>query len=264
MNNKILRGESVGMKQKKDQQESQQGVVHGFSVIPSGELSCIWVLAGVLSYKLCERDYQCETCPLDIEMRHLYGTTSSLLTPRESVDLGAFCHYPSHVWVKPLSGDRVLVGIDQFLSALVAGIDGVLLPRIGQKVLLSGWLAKFVVEDEIVTLNAPIGGTVLNANFRVIARPEILTTSAYSDGWLVEMKTPDVKAELVFSIPHDQVRTWLIGQTQRLDHKIGLAIGAENGLDVLAQDGLLQLDRLKGSLGTKGYARLIRNFVEGH
>lgn len=252
------------MEQKKEEEKLSPEETHGFSVIPRGELSCVWVLAGVLSYKLCDREYQCEDCPLDIEMRHLYGTASSHLTPHESVDLKEFYHYPSHGWVRPLSGGRALVGIDQFLSVLVAGIDGVLLPRIGQKILHSGWLAKFVVEDEIVTLNAPIGGTVLNANFRVIVRPEILTTSAYSDGWLVEMKAPDVKAELVFSIPHDQVRTWLIGQTQRLDHKIGLAIGAENGLDVLAQDGLLRLDRLKSSLGTKGYARLIRNFVEGH
>jgi len=264
LNNKLRKNERGGMKQKEDQQELQREDMHGFSVIPSGELSCIWVLAGVLSYKLCERDYQCDTCPLDIEMRHLYSTTSSLLTPRESVDLGEFCHYPSHAWVKPLSGDRALVGIDQFLSALVSGIDGVLLPRIGQKVLHSSWLAKFVVEDELVTLNAPIGGTVLNVNYRVIARPEILTTSAYGDGWLVEMKAPDVKSELQFSIPHDQVRTWLTGQTQRLDRKIGLAIGTKNGLDVLAQDGLPRLDRLRDSLGTKGYARLIRTFVEGH
>jgi glycine cleavage system H protein len=222
------------------------------------------MLAGVLSYKLCEREYQCETCTLDIEMRHLYGTTSSLLKPKESVKLEEFYHYPSHVWVKYLSGDRALIGIDQFLSALVSGIDGVLLPRIGQKILHSGWIAKFVVEDEIVTLYAPIGGTVINSNFRVIARPEILTTSPYDEGWMVEMKSPDIKADLEFSIPHDQVHTWLTGQTQRLDRKIGLAIGARSGLDVLAQDGLPRLDRLRDSLSSKGYVRLIRTFVEGY
>jgi len=252
------------MEQKKEEEKLSPEETHGFSVIPRGELSCVWVLAGVLSYKLCDREYQCEDCPLDIEMRHLYGTASSHLTPNESVDLKEFYHYPSHGWVRPLSGGRALVGIDQFLSVLVAGIDGVLLPRIGQKILHSGWLAKFVVEDEIVTINAPIGGTVVNSNFRVIARPEILTTSPYAEGWLVEMKAPDVKAELEFSIPYDQVRTWLNGQIQRLDRKIGLAIGTKSGLNLLAQDGFPRFDRLKDSLSTKGYARLIRTFVEGY
>ena len=251
------------MEQKKEQEKLSPEETHGFSVIPRGELSCVWVLAGVLSYKLCDREYQCEACPLDIEMRHLYGTASSHLTPNESVDLKEFYHYPSHGWVRPLSGDRALMGVDQFLSVLISGADGVLLPRIGQKVSHAGWLAKFVIEDEVITLHAPVGGTVLNANFRVVARPEIITTSPYGDGWLVEMKAPDMKTEIEFSIPHDQVRNWLSGQTQRLDRKIGIAIGARSGLDVLAQDGLPRLDRLRDSLGNKGYARLIRAFVEG-
>jgi glycine cleavage system H lipoate-binding protein len=238
--------------------------MHGFSVIPNGELLCTWVLGGVLSYKLCERDYQCDSCPLDIAMRHLYATASCLPTPQKSVDLGEFCHYPSHVWVKPLSGDRALIGIDQFLSELVSGIDGVLLPRIGLKLSHSAWLAKFVVDEEIITLITPMGGTVLNTNFRVTARPEILITSPYIDGWLIEMRVPDIKSELEFSIPHDQIHDWLSGQRQRLDSKIGLDIGAQNGLDVLAQDGFLRFDRLKGSLGSKGYARLIRSFIEGY
>jgi glycine cleavage system H protein len=247
-----------------EKEELKKSGMPGFSVIPQGELPCIWMLAHVLSYKLCDRDYQCETCPLDIEMRHLYVTQSSLLTFKEPADLGEFYHYPSHAWVKPISGDRAFVGIDQFLSTLISGIDGVLLPRIGQKIPHSSWLAKFVIEDEVVKLNAPIGGTVLNANFRVIARPEILMTSPYGDGWLVEMKASDVRSELEFSIPPDQVRTWFAGQRQRLDHKVGLAIGTKSGLNMLAQDGLPRLDLLRDSLGTKGYAWLIKTFVEGN
>lgn len=249
---------------KEGNQETERRDVYAFSVIPKGELSCVWVLAGVLTYKLCEREYQCDTCPLDIEMRHLYVTTSIYLKPGETVNLKEFCHYPSHLWAKPLSGDRVLIGIDKFLSALIFGIDGVLLPRIGQKIYHSSWLIKFVVEDDTITLYAPMVGTVINTNFRVIARPEILTTSPYQDGWLVEMKAPALKDELQFSIPSDQVHTWLIGQIQKLDHKVGLAIGSKEGLNVLCQDGLPRLDRLRETLGSKGYSRLIRTFIEGY
>lgn len=46
------------------QQQSQQH----FSA--SGEpLKCIWMLAGVLTYRLCDRQYDCEHCPLDAALR---------------------------------------------------------------------------------------------------------------------------------------------------------------------------------------------------
>jgi hypothetical protein len=45
----------------------------GFLVIPKSEHPCLWMMAGVMAYKLCEREYQCESCPLDMEMRHAKG-----------------------------------------------------------------------------------------------------------------------------------------------------------------------------------------------
>ena len=31
--------------------------------------NCVWVTAGVLNYKLCDRDFDCEHCPLDAALR---------------------------------------------------------------------------------------------------------------------------------------------------------------------------------------------------
>jgi glycine cleavage system H lipoate-binding protein len=40
-------------------------------VIPEGELHCIWMEAGLIDYKLCDRNYVCEECAFDSEMRKL-------------------------------------------------------------------------------------------------------------------------------------------------------------------------------------------------
>lgn len=32
-------------------------------------LPCIWMSAGLLSYRLCDREYDCEHCPLDAALR---------------------------------------------------------------------------------------------------------------------------------------------------------------------------------------------------
>ncbi len=35
----------------------------------SSPLKCVWMLAGVVDYKLCDRDYECERCPFDRALR---------------------------------------------------------------------------------------------------------------------------------------------------------------------------------------------------
>ncbi|MBS4028682.1 MAG: hypothetical protein KGZ58_08590 [Ignavibacteriales bacterium] len=34
------------------------------NIVPASELKCVWMDAGIVAYKLCERKYRCENCPL--------------------------------------------------------------------------------------------------------------------------------------------------------------------------------------------------------
>ena len=34
-------------------------------LLPDDALPCIWMSAGLVAYKLCDRDYECEGCPFD-------------------------------------------------------------------------------------------------------------------------------------------------------------------------------------------------------
>ncbi len=56
----------------------------GFLVIPKGEHQCLWMMAGVVAYKLCEREYQCERCPLHMEMRH--AKAEAVIHPAGSIE----------------------------------------------------------------------------------------------------------------------------------------------------------------------------------
>ncbi|MBC8185799.1 glycine cleavage system protein H [candidate division KSB1 bacterium] len=40
-----------------------------FQIIPQSDKKCVWMEAGIVSYKICDRDFQCETCPLDIGLK---------------------------------------------------------------------------------------------------------------------------------------------------------------------------------------------------
>jgi hypothetical protein len=38
-------------------------------LLPAGSLPCVWMAAGLLAYKLCDRGFDCESCPLDCALR---------------------------------------------------------------------------------------------------------------------------------------------------------------------------------------------------
>ena len=39
--------------------------------LPPGVLPCVWMSAGLVSFKLCDREGECEGCPFDLAMRGL-------------------------------------------------------------------------------------------------------------------------------------------------------------------------------------------------
>lgn len=39
--------------------------IKSYPLIPEEERKCLWMTTGFISYKLCDRNYQCETCPFD-------------------------------------------------------------------------------------------------------------------------------------------------------------------------------------------------------
>jgi len=43
------------------------------SVMPPGLLPCVWMSAGLVAFKLCDREGECESCPFDQAMRSPQG-----------------------------------------------------------------------------------------------------------------------------------------------------------------------------------------------
>ena len=89
---------------------------------------CLWISAGLLTYKLCDRDFNCDCCPLDAAL----GGASSGSFRREAL-LVPSCRarlFPddrlyttSHAWVRSVGAareDRLFrVGLDAFAAAIV-------------------------------------------------------------------------------------------------------------------------------------------------
>lgn len=156
----------------------------------NGELPCIWVQAGVLSYRLCDRNYDCESCDLYRVLRGSGratdlrpGRASAAAVSRdpdgaieelisayvcrltEGCVLHLDCPYcQSHFWLRRTAGNRVFVGLDGHLLRLLYPIGDITLPHVGVSLKRSepcGWITHGRVT---VPLDSPISGSVEAVN----------------------------------------------------------------------------------------------------
>jgi len=72
----------------KKSQKSQKRRVVGFQVL---ENECIWMKAGVVNFRLCDNDFDCQNCPFDIGMRKAMG-----------LDVRAGTEHETPAWVEHL------------------------------------------------------------------------------------------------------------------------------------------------------------------
>ena len=95
-----------------------------------------------------------------------------------------------HEWVR-LDGDVATIGITQYAADQLGDIVYVELPDIGRS--FDQFSAFGVVESvkAVSDIYAPVGGDVAERNEAVAAKPELLNSDPYGDGWLLKVKVAD-------------------------------------------------------------------------
>jgi glycine cleavage system H lipoate-binding protein len=156
---------------------------------------CVWMAAGLVSYKLCDRDFDCSHCPLDVALRG--GATA---TAGDDFGLGHRRHgegFPddrryanSHLWVA--TGCRpgeptVRIGLDSFAAALLPyPVRAVRLG--GPRSLKRGEvICDIELREGTLSVRAPVSGEVECENPALAERPGLIVESPYRDGWLVDL-----------------------------------------------------------------------------
>jgi glycine cleavage system H protein len=145
--------------------------------------------AGVLAYRLCDREYDCDRCPLDAALRGI-----TLGTVAEDSDEAGFqfpCdrrYHAGHGWIRFDDDGSALFGVDAVAARLLAPTGSIVLPPEGTE-LRAGGAACWVREDgDLIPVKAPISGLVLAANAEVQQDPALLLRSPYDRGWLLRLR----------------------------------------------------------------------------
>lgn len=109
----------------------------------------------------------------------------------------------THEWVKP-DGETVIIGITDFaVNELCSGNEGDLvycdLPEAGRTVDAGETFGEIESVKAVADLNAPVSGTVLEANPAIEDHLEILSKDPWNAGWMIRLapKTKTLDGELL-------------------------------------------------------------------
>ena len=262
-------------------------------LIPEGEFKCIWMNAGVISYKLCKYQYECENCLFDIAMRtdelkpSIPSWTSRTRVPTQTEGgktlehrgagwrmvedlLAPFQHcvlhenlyyHFGHTWVNSDTLEGVKIGLDDFAMKVLPQTS-VVLTCAPQSRIVAGRPCCWVVKDNCaLSILAPLNGVILSVNSRVSEQPDLLYQDPYGEGWLITIKPDALQDDLKNLMFGETVFWWYQQDMAKLRHYF-MSIFEKNRAIVgeTLCDGGERHTNLYDAVGSKMYFEMIRPF----
>jgi len=178
-----------------------------YPLVPPNEQKCVWMTAGILSYQLCEREFDCDHCPLDSALRTFPQRTPSADAAGECRETRAtrsnnlvpgFLYSRKHCWVKPTENSRVRVGVEPHLASMLFGAKTVVLPSVGDHVQANKVCAWIVLEGGTLPICSPLDGEVARTNAILVDRPHDIQGEPFDQGWLFDVTTNEEIFNLSF------------------------------------------------------------------
>ncbi len=205
---------------------------------------CWWMQAGVVDYKLCDLDYDCERCTFD---EGLHGRATTL--PHASVFSGvgsserdrkvnirkgsreaaglsgsevasAIFYHPAHIWARIEDGGCVRSGLDDFALRILGRPYLVTLPEPGATLRFGEGCWQFTHQAGVAVLVAPVSGRVKEINPALAARPTLLNRDPYGAGWALLIEPTDLKGCLQRLLYGPKARQWYERECEKLNERI--------------------------------------------
>jgi glycine cleavage system H protein len=266
-------------------------------VIPPEELKCIWMEAGIVAYKLCDRKYECENCPLDLVFRQqrmasaptVRAVSPSNLAVQEHVAestatadeyfeqrLDAFLqpfiapqlpddrmYYCNHIWIKNDINEVVRMGIDHLALQMLGTVKGIVLPQTPSHIKQDAPCAWLTHHDGAVALRAPMDGSIIYANKDMKDCPYLIVNYPYTEGWIL-LLSPDVPEESKRNLlKSDDAADLYRKQGQHMhDQFIHAYERMRPRIGQTFHDGGKQIQNLPEMIGDKAYFGIIHNIFQ--
>ncbi len=261
------------------------------SIIPEEEAHCVWMDAGLVNYKLCDRRYECDSCPFDGVMKEQHHTFAvraamhsehlfsdhqeteipddadqdplerimapfrSVVFPEERI------YFSDHTWMKSMKGGMILIGIDQFLAMMIRPISSVASVHTPSHIGRNEPFAWLMRDSGTFAVRTNERGTATVFNTRLTEQPSLVTRDPYGEGWLMQINCAEVKDDnLNFFTARDSYKL--------LCEEVGmLARTVKNKMHTSGKtmyDGGTRIETIEKIIGEKEYNKMLSRLMSPH
>jgi glycine cleavage system H protein len=262
-----------------------------YNIIPEGESHCVWKDAGLVSYKLCDRNFACESCPFDRVMRAQHdpcrGTPQAQAEPlraaqdctqhplddvlRQWLDTlrnaplpGNRVYFSNHLWLERLSDGRYRIGIDACLSQLLNPILGAVLISTPAQLRKDSPFAWLLRDRDTFSLHSPISGCATATNRALTSKPSMLTTDPYHQGWIMIITPRSGTEQALRGYSSDKFPECLNRDVARIEALLNAALRRRAEIGPSLLDGGRRVESIEQLLGAPAYAQLLATLLHSH
>jgi glycine cleavage system H protein len=236
-------------------------------VVPENAQPCLWVSAGLLTYKLCDRDFDCDHCPLDTALRGgvPVGRPCESVFPRIR-DGNPFPedrrYTAGHSWVQAVAGEEgrtFRLGLDAFAAAIIGWCQEIRWRT--SKANRGETISEIDLGLGVLSVGAPLQCNVAAGNPALLEDPRRLVTAPYTEGWILDLVMDD-PAQCDGLLTADAARRKTQLDFQRFRRRAAMQLLADATVvgPSLADGGELLTD-LRQMLGGHAYLDLLRELI---
>jgi glycine cleavage system H protein len=114
-----------------------------------------------------------------------------------------------HEWLQRKQDGSLIVGITDYAAKMLHDIVYVTLPRQDESFKMKDVFGQVESVKTVSDMYMPLSGTIVRSNDRLTREPEIVSSSPYTDGWMLEIKAMDYDKEIRDLLSPDDYRNYI-------------------------------------------------------
>lgn len=217
---------------------------------------CLWVEAGLVTFRICERKRDCDGCAF---YRAVTGTETRahpMGRPGSKRPPAGLFHHPGHTWLSVEEGGSLRIGVDHMGQRLLGPLEAVRLPPRGAALKKKGM--KVTARGIELAILSPAHGDILDVNEALLDDPGLINRHPYDRGWMVLVRPRKLSACLGRLYFGNRACRWFEGEETRLRNL--LCDQARSGPTL--QDGGLPLEDPLACLSKKKIRAVFSRFFK--